>query len=590
MEGMSIEATVHCDKSSSDISTTVISSSAGKALKCQVCGEEFEKQTKLKKHLKSHGVNLIKYQCDVCEKFFNVESALIVHKRKHTGEKPHTCDQCGRMFSQIGNLNRHKITHTDYKPYQCETCEKRFNRLDLLKAHEKIHAMRENGFPCNFCTEVFSLMQDLKSHKKTAHPVLRCKSCKSKFYDPVQFEKHMKAHRRDHPYKCNICEMCYADAASLVSHIEAHVKKELVCEICGKVFDKLGSMKQHMRKHTGERPFVCDICGMSFSQIGNMRRHRDNHSDERPLKCSFCPKTFKRKDLMKTHEKVHLPKNLRHKKLDKSDFSASKVSSVSCSDINVVTSNSTGQNLPPSDVEATSVTAQSTQAPMLIQTEENNEQNNMNSSNEECQPMIEGTNSSSCVGGENPIFVVLEGGNENHQASLSEVVSIEEKENTQTQEDLMIVGNNNHAHNEQRSQDFHIQIHHSNNGENCHNTDALTEHIRIHEGSASLSSNTNPRNCTSKTTVLKKQHVCDVCNRQFQQQSALIIHKRTHTGERPYACDQCDLKFAQRGNLIRHQRKHTGVKPFKCQKCDKCFHRKDFLKLHELKCSAVLQS
>ncbi|VDK35596.1 unnamed protein product [Taenia asiatica] len=48
--------------------------------------------------------------CRVCNKRFNCGSALKIHFRKHSGERPYVCIHCNKAFTQNGTLKRHYAT------------------------------------------------------------------------------------------------------------------------------------------------------------------------------------------------------------------------------------------------------------------------------------------------------------------------------------------------------------------------------------------------------------------------------------------------------------------------------------------------
>ncbi|KAI3370339.1 hypothetical protein L3Q82_025120 [Scortum barcoo] len=151
------------------------------------------------------------------------------------------------------------------------------------------------------------------SEEKTSTTLYRCHICNYIFTKKSVLTWHLKTHEsksQDNKgnFDCHICGKHIPCQSNLQNHMRVHTgERPYSCHFCGKCFKLKGHMTEHIRTHTGEKPFSCHICDKSFNRGSTLRKHvLAKHKEERPYKCGDCDELFTERLLMKRHmRKVH---------------------------------------------------------------------------------------------------------------------------------------------------------------------------------------------------------------------------------------------------------------------------------------------
>lgn len=138
---------------------------------CSTCGKAFNSDTTLRSHkIGVHGnPSDWKHVCEYCEKRFPKRNALMIHVRRHIGEKEHFCNTCGKAFLDKFTLETHYAMHTDEKSFECALCGNRYKYSASLRMHRrKVHKMgkeiKAETYMCDMCGKQYASRSPLKRH------------------------------------------------------------------------------------------------------------------------------------------------------------------------------------------------------------------------------------------------------------------------------------------------------------------------------------------------------------------------------------------------------------------------------------------
>ncbi|KAJ2942255.1 hypothetical protein O0L34_g15803 [Tuta absoluta] len=285
---------------------------------CHIC-QRWLPSDRLKAHIEKHCVY---YLCRVCK----YSCYTIAHMREHLRVK-HTrvvqCLECDATFTSTREFFPHyKAYHT---VFICDVCSKKYKSKESIVKHIKKH---HKIYKCEECDITFANYRCHYEHVNMKHKIERseasyCVQCNMQFDTIYKYKKHISTavvHLREMnkvpkktPVKCPDCPNVYTRKVYMVNHYRAvHSKNyRFYCNICQKGLLNSTRYKQHMAYiHEGrekEKNKICYICGRGFNTNRILENHMRTHTGERPYGCAHCEAKFAQKTALDTHVKfIHM--------------------------------------------------------------------------------------------------------------------------------------------------------------------------------------------------------------------------------------------------------------------------------------------
>ncbi|KAG0729204.1 Zinc finger protein 341 [Chionoecetes opilio] len=247
-----------------------------------------------------------------------LDSPDLIQNTITIGGGPTDTSPSSQQCSHINTIISEGVTLDEDDLFQCGRCKKQFSSLDLFMVHKRhqcsgkssglctIQALQDHtgapGDQATFEEDTTALTSQIHMQVQPQQVPVSGSYSGSGLPSPGAMSQHIIVNEGDLlpftiettqvlPLPGSLQTATFLPVSSGAKTLSSSVSPLLTttanittplqpkhkCNYCNKEFSKNFDLRQHIRSHTGEKPFQCIVCGRAFTQKSNVKKHMATH-------------------------------------------------------------------------------------------------------------------------------------------------------------------------------------------------------------------------------------------------------------------------------------------------------------------------